>query len=483
MELQFRPLERGRPSPSLSATRMSPKWLFLAFILAFVVTASGAAMAQDAPSNEAEDNTSPAQEVVVKPAADDDAISDRLAGILKASGWFSAVSVRVNEGIAFLNGRTESDERRAWAGNLARQTQDVVAVVNRIEVQPSFRWDWTPAWLEARKLGIQIVQTLPLVLLGTFVLAFAWFLAASLAAGAQLVLRPRVASPLLRTVIARAIALPVFLLGLYLVLQVSGLTRLALTVLGGTGLIGIVIGFAFRDIAENFLASLLLSVRNPFQDGDFISVAGHDGIVRNLNTRSTVLLTLDGRHVRIPNATVFKSVIVNHTSNKNRRDTISVGIGYDDDVTQARDVIVSVLSTHPAVRDDPPPQVLVDELAASSVKVITHYWFDGDEHSPPKLKSALLIRLKEALSGAGISMPDEAREVIFPNGVPITRQPPSERKAGSGVGTEQKRLGGPVTVPERRHPREDTHNDELDAARRVEDDAALSRETNLLKAE
>jgi len=79
-----------------------------------------------------------------------------------------------------------------------------------------------------------------------------------------------------------------------------GLTRLAPTELGGAGLVGIIIGFAFRDIAENFFASLLLSVRNLLRGGDLIKVAGQTGIVQNLNTLNTVLLTLDGNHVQIP---------------------------------------------------------------------------------------------------------------------------------------------------------------------------------------
>ena len=119
---------------------------------------------------------------------------------------------------------------------------------------------------------------------------------------------------LLLNIVVRAFSIPVFLLGLYFVLQAAGLTRLALTILGGTGLAGIIVGFAFRDIAENFLASILLSVRNPFRTGDLIEVAGHTGIVQNLNTRSSVLLTLDGNHVQIPNATVYKSTIKNYSS-------------------------------------------------------------------------------------------------------------------------------------------------------------------------
>ena len=99
--------------------------------------------------------------------------------------------------------------------------------------------------------------------------------------------------------------------------------------LGGTGLIGIIIGFGMRDIAENFLASILLSVRNPFHAGDLIEVGGNTGVVQNLNVRSTVLLTLDGHQVQIPNSIVYKSIIKNYSSIPSRRAEFTVGISYD----------------------------------------------------------------------------------------------------------------------------------------------------------
>jgi small-conductance mechanosensitive channel len=212
---------------------------------------------------------------------------------------------------------------------------------------------------------------------------------------------------------------PVFVLGLYFVLQVAGLTRLAVTVLGGTGLIGIVLGFAFRDIAENFLASLLLSVRNPFRTGDLIEVGGHTGVVQNLNTRSTVLLTLEGTHVQIPNAIIYKSTITNYSSNASRRAEFVVGIAYDSSAAKAQTIIAGVLNDHPAVLDAPEPLVLVDELGAASVNLRVFYWFDTAAYSPAKINSAVLRLCKNALLRAGIELPDQAREIIFPKGVPI----------------------------------------------------------------
>lgn len=395
--------------------------LFLLLLIAAFSVQSLAAQTVAPPPKNSEATTEPTKEVVIDPKAGDSDIATRLQNILEASGWFSGALVSTREGIVFLDGKTQNDDRREWAANVARKTQDVVAVVNRIEVEPQIEWDFTPAWRETRSIAIQAQQLFPLLVLAAIVLVVSWFLSRGVASLARWGLKKRIRSPLLLQVTTRAIAIPVFLLGLYLVLQVSGLTRLALTLLGGTGVIGIVLGFAFRDIAENFLASLLLSIRNPFNAGDVIEVNGHHGIVQNLNTRSTVLLTLDGNHIQIPNATVFKSVIQNFTSSDSSRNSFVVGIGYDDPVSDAQRVIVETLGRHPAVRNEPEPMALVDELAASTINLRIYFWFDNRQHSGLKLTSALMRQIKLALSQAGISMPDESREVIFPQGVPLIR--------------------------------------------------------------
>lgn len=401
----------------------------VAVIITFAVPPSfEGAIAQPAPETGSPENTEPAKEIVVDPTAGDAQIAGRLQRILEASGWFGRVSVDVREGIAFIDGTTETDDRKEWASALARKTQDVVAVVNRMQIEPQIRWDWTPAWRELQNLVVQLQQMLPLLLIAAIILLISWYAAKGVGHLAQMFFQSRVQSPLLRSVISRAIAVPVFLVGLYLVLQLAGLTRLALTVLGGTGVLGIILGFAFRDIAENFLASLLLSIRNPFQAGDLIEVAGMRGSVRNLNTRSTILLTADGNHVRIPNATVFKSIITNFTSNASRRGEFSVGIGYDDSVSKAQKIILDEIAEHDVVLPEPPPMVLVGELGASTVTLRIYFWYDGRKYLDVKVASALMRRVKHALLAGGVSMPDEAREVIFPQGLPIYRAEQDETK-------------------------------------------------------
>lgn len=409
----------------LSRFPMPTRWRGLFLMLALIAFCATGAAAQTAPDETVRTERSADDNVPVEPVSKDGDIAARLQRILEASGWFSEPQVEVREGIVFLDGLSETQEQSEWAGALARRTEDVVAVVNRIEVKPDIDWDLSPALQEVEKLSNAAQRAIPIVVFGAIILFITWQLARLAARFMGWVLQNRITSPLMLTVASRAFAVPVFVLGLYLVLQISGLTNLALTLLGGTGIAGIIIGFAFRDIAENFLASLLLSIRNPFRSGDWVLIGESEGIVTNLNTRSTVLLTADGNHVQIPNALVFKSVITNYSSNPSRREEFKVGIGYDDRTSEAQEIIEAVLSAHPAVRDDPAPIVVVDELAASTVNLVVYFWFDSDIHSPIKLRSALMRQTKQALIDGGISMPDEAREIIFPQGLPIIRGEPS----------------------------------------------------------
>ncbi|MEQ8860810.1 MAG: mechanosensitive ion channel family protein [Pseudomonadales bacterium] len=384
--------------------------------VAVLLLACGApAVAQDAAP------AVPSQAVKIVPEASDPKIEERLQRILKSTGWFEGTRVSVHDGVVFLDGTTGTQEHRAWAGALAENTQGTVAVVNRIEADADVGSTFARAGEEFASLYRQMVRVWPLVALAVLIILATWLIARLVALAARFLFASRIESPVLLSVVARAFAIPFFLLGLYFVLQFSGLTRLAFTVLGGTGLIGVIIGFGLRDIAENFLASILLSVRNPFHSGDLIDVGGHTGVVQNLNMRSTVLLTLDGNQVQIPNSTVYKNIIKNYSSIPSRRAEFTVGIGYDSSAAKAQVLIAEVLQEHPAVLETPEPLVLVEELGAATVNLRIYYWFDSVAYSPYKINSALLRQTKNALLTAGIELPDAAREVIFPKGVPVIR--------------------------------------------------------------
>ena len=235
----------------------------------------GAAAAASAPAaggerEEREELSAAPQTVDVTPVAHDQEIRERLQSVLVATGWFVEPQVRVDQGVVFLSGRTGSEELRKWAGDLARKTEGVVAVANRMVVPEPSVWDLEPAWSGLAALWRDFVRSLPFFLVGLAILALSALAGMMATRAARTFLELRIEARLLRTVVAGALGALVFLIGTYIVLRVSGLTQLALTVVGGTGLVGLAVGIAFRDITENFLASIFLSMQRPFETGDLI---------------------------------------------------------------------------------------------------------------------------------------------------------------------------------------------------------------------
>ncbi|HEX6250549.1 MAG TPA: mechanosensitive ion channel family protein [Gemmatimonadaceae bacterium] len=368
--------------------------------------------------------------------APDRMVGERLHEILTATGRFPEIRVEVRDGVVFLDGVTASADDRRWAGDLARNTEGVAAVMNRIRVTPPPVWQFEPALESMREMARSIVRLLPALALAFATLLIALAIAVFGTRLTRRVARRRTQSVLLRDVIARGMGLLIVLVGLFIALRVAGLTTVALTVVGGTGILGIILGIAFRDISENLLASVFLSVQRPFRSGDLIEIEDVTGYVQRLTVRATVLMTLDGNHVQVPNSTVYKSIIRNYTSNPNRRDDFAVGIGYEDEVSRAQEIALRVLADHPAVLKDPEPWVLVDSLGDATVRMRVYYWLDGSRHSWLKVRSSVIRLVKRAFQDNGISMPDESREIVFPQGVPVTLRQTGEAVAPVGPRAE-----------------------------------------------
>jgi small-conductance mechanosensitive channel len=359
------------------------------------------------------------QKVEIAPTAGDSEIATRLQRILAATGWFTQPSVQVDEGVVFITGTAKDEEAKDWASNLAGRTEGVVAVVNQLQLAQPSLMNLDPAWQGLIRLWRDSVAFLPFIAFGLFILVAFWFAARVAAWVARKHLLKQLSSPLLRDALARAIGILVFLLGVYIVLRVSGLTRLALTVIGGTGILGLVIGIAFRDITENFLASIFLSMRRPFLVGDLVEIVDVLGYVQSLTTRTTVLMTLNGNRVEIPNSVVYKNTIRNFSTNTNRREDFTIGIGFNVRIADAQEVALRVLRDHPAVLKDPEPWALVDSLGSAAVVLRIYFWLDGSTHSWLKVRSSVIRLIKRAFQDAGINIPDEERELIFPQGVPV----------------------------------------------------------------
>jgi len=362
------------------------------------------------------------EKIKTKPTARDEEIQNRLEGILNSTGWFVNPIVRVNNGVVFLTGNAKSDEYKKWAGDLARNIQDVTVVVNKIEVMEPSIWDFNTALEGLSRQWRNLLKAVPSVILGIIILLVAWGLAKLSAALVRKILNKKMKKSLLEEVIARGIGFLTFLLGVYVVFEMAGLTAMAFTILGGTGLIGIILGIAFRDITENFLASILLSIQNPFRKEDLVEIEGITGYVQRLTIRVTIIMSLDGTIIQIPNSTVYKSKLKNFSSNPNRREEFIVGIGYENIISDVQETALKVLTDHPAVLKNPEPWVLVDSFGKSTINIKIYFWLDGKEHSWLKVRSSVIRLVKRAFQENEISMPDEAREIIFPKGVPVLQE-------------------------------------------------------------
>lgn len=383
-----------------------------AFILALPVLVMASAPPLVVTPPDFEERPEPPGMVDIVPEASDEDIAARLQRILVATGWYEQPAVIVDQGVVFLYGQVHRQTHRQWAGDLTRSTQDVVAVVNHMELIESSIWDMGPALDALNQLRRAALRSLPYVLFSLLILSLAWYLGMLVTRLLRWATRNRSKSMLLADVFARSGGILIFVAGLYSVFHVAGLTNVALAVLGGTGLAGIALGIAFRDITENFLASLFLSAQNPFRTGDLIEVGTTRGFVQSMTTRATVLMTQNGNHVQIPNATIYKSNITNFSANPNERMEFGVMIGLNDSITDTQELGLAVLAGHPAVLETPEPWVFAEEIRNAAVLIKLSFWFDSRQTNGPQLRSSLIRLTKRALMGAGMTIQAEQRQLV-----------------------------------------------------------------------
>lgn len=284
------------------------------------------------------------------------------------------------------------------------------------------------------QLWENFVYRLPGLALGLVIMAAFILLAPHIAKVLVKPLTRTTTSPLLRSVIQRSVSLVLILLGIYLFLFLAGLTGFAIAVVSGTGVVGLILGFAFRDIAENFISSLLLTIQRPFRIGDIVQINDFTGIIQKVTARATTLVDFDGNHIQIPNATIYKGVIKNLTANPLMRGQFVIGVGYDADIQQAQQIAQEITAEQDNVLIDPEPQILIDELGPSTYNIKVYFWVDVEKTSVLKMASVLMRKITQAFLEANISMPDDARERIFPEGMHFYHA--SEKDASSARPSE-----------------------------------------------
>ena len=314
----------------------------LASLLIVLISISQPAYSQSSEGSDSEASVPavPAPEsVAVENVTDDSKIKRRITDILEASGWFSDVEVTSQHGFVMLSGKATTDENAAWAETIALKTKDVIGIKNELSVESvvSFRESMAIVGNSLTKLYQDFLLRLPFLVAGLGILIATWFASIGLKFVLAKVLdsRKRIRSSL-KDLIKQLATITLWIAGFLMatVVVFPGMTPAkALTVLG---LGSVAIGFAFKDIFENFFAGVLILWKYPIEKGDVIDHAGYVGKVEEITIRNTLIRKSDGELVVAPNAGLFKSNVEVLTNRKKRRVRIDCGVAYDVDVGRSQ---------------------------------------------------------------------------------------------------------------------------------------------------
>ncbi len=181
----------------------------------------------------------------------------------------------------------------------------------------------------------------------------------------------------------------------------------------GLGVSSVAIGFAFKDILQNWLAGLLILLRQPFEVGDQIEVNGFVGKVDHIETRATIIRTFDGQKAVIPNSDIYTNAVLVKTGFEKRRSQYDIGIGYGDDIEEAQQIITDVLKSVEGIETEPAPEAFPWDLAASWVTIRARWWTNSQRGDVVKVRSEAILKIKRALDEAGIDMPYETQIHLF----------------------------------------------------------------------
>lgn len=363
------------------------------------------------------------------PRPADARLEARVERVFAAVPDFAAISVSVQAGVVELSGATVSGAVRDDALALAASLGGVVYVVDALEQEASLGRTLRPAFLRLQNYARAALRYSPLALVAALLVAFFWFLAA-------LVGRWRAPSrflplnPLLQGLVQQLLRTALVLTGVLLALDLLGATAVVTAVLGTAGLAGLALGFAFRDVVENYLAGTLLSLRQPFNIGDHLLLETFEGRVVRLTARELVLMTLDGNHVRIPNSVVFNGVTVNYTRNPRRRFEFEVTVDHREDLDTVKTLGTQALLGLPGVLPEPRVQVRVQALGDAGVTFRMLGWVDQRQADFLKVRSEALKSVIEALERGDVRLPEAVTTVRLQRQAAGVPKPPTPQRAG-----------------------------------------------------
>lgn len=196
-------------------------------------------------------------------------------------------------------------------------------------------------------------------------------------------------------------------------LSIIGWGSITNKILAGAGITTFVVGFALKDIGENFLAGILMAFQRPFREGDLIEVTGIKGKVMKMSLRETSVKTVDGVDVYIPNSNIIKNPLKNYTIDALQMNEIELSVAYQDDIANILPMLLKIVNTYEDIVKTPPAKVYIKDISSGSVQLKIEYWIKLDEMASTvlELRSMILIACFQAIGKKGFSIPSNVVDV------------------------------------------------------------------------
>lgn len=405
----------------LLALCCSPLWPTTSARAQSLVEAPPVAPAEPAPA-------SPSLIETKTDAASDTEITERIKGIFAEVEGLREVQVRASSGVVTLTGEVAGAGEQSTAEAIALRVAGVVTVQNNLKRDLDVKANLSPALGQFGDDLRGLLRAFPLIGIALALAVIIGF-AGNLLASLQWLWRWATPNIFMAELVATFVRFLFIVLGLVAGLELLGATALLGAVLGGAGVIGIALGFAVRDTVDNYVSSLMLSLRQPFRANDHVVIEGHEGRVVRLTSRATILMTLDGNHLRIPNSTVFKAVILNFTRNPERRFEFDLGIDAADDPLSAMATGLEALKRLDFVLDAPPATAIVLEVGDSNIVLRFFGWVDQAHTDFLKGRSLGLQATKATLEDAGFALPEPIYRLRFDEAAPLRLKAADQDKA------------------------------------------------------
>ncbi len=271
-----------------------------------------------------------------------------------------------------------------------------------------------------RTEGRSLLAAAPRIVAALLVLGAAIWVGGIVGRGVAVLLERGGLTPTHKVFFRRLTRWLVGLVGLAVALNLLGLSGAAAGLLAGGGITAIVLGFAFRQIGENFLAGFFLAFSRPFNVGDLIQSGDLEGVVRKIELRSTHIRTADARDIFIPNSRIFNEPLVNFTRDGLRRPSFRVGIDYGDDAESACRLLAETAAGVPDVLAEPGPEATLATLAPLYVEIEVSFWVDAfglaEGRGLPRVRSEVMDACRRALREAGHTLSSDVTSSVLVSG-------------------------------------------------------------------